>query len=66
MEEKNIRELSLDEMDQVTGGIHDTEENRRYLNFDKNFSCPYCNSCFEDQSRLDHHVKNAHPNHARS
>lgn len=61
-----MRELNLDEMDQVTGGVHDATENRRYLNFDKNWSCPYCDACFISQSKLDHHIKNAHPSHARS
>ena len=31
MEKKNMQELNLEEMDKVSGGMHDTEENRRYV-----------------------------------
>ena len=30
METRTVRELTLDEMDKVSGGMHDETENRRY------------------------------------
>ena len=59
MEEKNMRELSLEEMDKISGGIHDTEENRRDYYF--YFYCPYCNAVLSSHRERLEHIKNSHP-----
>lgn len=58
MAEKNLRELSLEEMDQVSGGAHDRTENRRYF-IGVEVQCPYCRkTVFEDE--LQDHITKEH------
>ncbi len=58
MEEKKTRELSLNEMDRISGGIHDSEENRRYEDLT---ACPYCGITFRTCRERTKHVRDAHP-----
>ena len=58
MEEKDKRELSLDEMDMVNGGLLDTEENRKY---ESEYRCQYCKTVFNSYRELSRHIKTAHP-----
>ena len=58
MAEKNVRELSLDEMDQVSGGVHDRTEIRRY-SIGVEVQCPHCGkTVFEDE--LQDHITKEH------
>ncbi len=61
MEQK--RELSLEEMDKVSGGIHDRKENRRYEIFGDMVIRPYCQAALESGWELSHHIKSVHPDH---
>ena len=38
---KDLRELTLEDMEKVSGGMHDREENRRYEIFEGG-NCPHC------------------------
>ena len=62
MEQK--RELTLEEMDKVSGGLHDREESRRY-ELDPDYMCPYCRASFRNKDAVKDHIKNAHPQYAQ-
>ena len=57
MEETAMRELSLEEMDKVSGGIHGREENRRAFFV---FFCPYCNEVFSSYRDRMLHIRDSH------
>ena len=59
MEQK--RELSLDDMSKITGGLHDATENRRYENDILSYACPYCEAEFPRRWKLNNHISSAHP-----
>ena len=59
MEKNEMRELNLDEMDKVSGGMHDAKENRRYEIFD-GFNCPHCGRNFGTDKELNDHIKTEH------
>jgi hypothetical protein len=54
-----MRELNLEEMDKITGGIHDAKENRRYEIFD-GVQCPHCGRSFNSGEELQNHIKLVH------
>ena len=63
MEEK--RELNLEEMEKISGGIHDQKENRRYEIFwGDEVNCPYCQAVLDSNWDLSYHIKSVHPEHA--
>ena len=57
MEQK--KELNLDEMDKVSGGAHDYEENRRYDG--SGYYCRHCGQIFATNRLLKDHIKTDHP-----
>jgi len=57
MEEKKTRELNLEEMDHVSGGMNDTEENRRDYTVRK---CKFCGAKFTDIALLEEHLFSHH------
>lgn len=59
MEQK--RELSLDDMSKITGGLHDATENRRYENDIPSYTCPYCQAVFPRRWKLNNHISSVHP-----
>ena len=59
MEKKNMQELNLEEMDKVSGGMHDEKENRRYEIFEGG-SCPHCGKYFSTDRELNNHIKSEH------
>lgn len=59
MEDMNMRELSLDEMDSVSGGIHGTEENSRSEKTQVH-SCPYCGEEFDTLLSVRNHIVDEH------
>ena len=59
MENRNMRELNLEEMDKITGGIHDAKESRRYEIFD-GVQCPHCGRSFNSGEELQNHIKLVH------
>ena len=61
MEQK--QELTLEEMDKVSGGSHDRNEVRKYY-LGPEVTCPYCRTSFGNDSALNDHIKNAHPEYA--
>lgn len=59
MEEKKTTELSPEELDRVTGGVHDREEARRYELGE--MRCPHCGKACRDEQELDAHIREKHP-----
>ena len=57
MEKK--RELTLEEMAGVSGGVHDREESRRY--WVDPITCPHCGSTFRSDEDRDAHIRKVHP-----
>lgn len=53
MEDMNMRELSLDEMDSVSGGISRSEKTQVY-------SCPYCGEEFDTLLDVRNHIVGEH------
>ena len=59
MEKNEMRELNLDEMDKVSGGMHDAKENRRYEFFEGGY-CTHCRKYFRTDKELNDHIKTEH------
>ena len=59
METRTVRELTLDEMDKVSGGLHDEKENRRYEIFE-GVQCPHCSMSFSTERELKEHIAAVH------
>ena len=57
METKKLRELNLEEMERIIGGIHDREENRRY---ESEYYCRYCNGMFRSYRERSIHIRDSH------
>ena len=58
MEEKKNRELSPEELDKVTGGVHDSTENRR--DEEVLYKCSLCGECFSKYKEYSDHVRKKH------
>ena len=57
---KDLRELTLEDMEKVSGGMHDREENRRYEIFEGG-NCPHCGRYFATDRELNNHIRTEHP-----
>ena len=56
---EQMRELTPEEMDMISGGLHDQPERRRYELFGED--CPYCKASFNTEADRDRHIAEAHP-----
>ncbi len=59
MKSMNVRELNLEEMNKVSGGMHDREENRRYEIFEGG-NCLHCGMYFGTDAALKKHIETEH------
>ena len=60
MEEKNIRELSKDEMDKIFGGRGQQTFEKPHLAY----VCSYCRETFSTGTEMNNHIREAHPDKA--
>ena len=59
MGNKNMKELSLEDMNQISGGVHGRTEIRRY-EIGTEVTCPHCGkTVFSDE--LQEHITKKHP-----